>query len=947
MVIEHIIAGYSVPHNEGGIPLTKESYSINDPQKRLTDFSKTITLPEDKRTNQIFEHCFDVNVAFQTFNPNKKTSYQIKQDGITLMNGYCQLKNIRNIDGRVVYEIVATGKTGDVFEKLKGLFLTDIDFSDLDHTWNSTNVIASWTPTIGVGYVYPMIDLGGRTNYELWQVTDFKPAIFVREYFNRIFSEAGYTITSTFFNTTLFKSLIIPYASDTILLDNNGIKANTFSVSRATSTQVITTPTVIIFNNASAPYYNTATNDFNLTTGGYLAPTSEEINIQGELIFSLKYTEVYSMDTQVLNRLAPLQTTKIYVRYYVMEDSTIISYGYADITNDMSGVTLTALYTTSDITVPFVTQKFPTVTGRTYSIKIDNRPIYNDNGKEIKVNTWELNLKVGSNIQMNLMRTTLVTGDTMVMGNVIPKQITQTDFVSAIIKRFNLYLDYDLVDDKVIYIEPREDYLTATSENLTELVDRSKDYVIKPLGALDSNRYKFTDKEDKDLINTQYQTAFAETYGTRIYEVDNDFVRSEKVITTIFSPTPLSSVENENDRVISSIQFQDEQANKIEGNGVIRLLYWGGLIATKKRWSITAFPPTLRSTYPYAGHLDNPFAPTFDLNWNVPKRIYYDFRYGGSKIVTYTNNNVYNVFWSKYIQEITDKDSRVLECYMAIRPNDYERLSFRNRYYIDGSFWRLLKIEDYEVTANQTTKCIFLKAAPQAAFTSQIKEVFGGGGELYNDGQGLPQMVANGRPNNSSGVAQDSLIYGDNNTSVNRSVIVSNDVLTAAGSTNVTVLNSDGSTATGSNVVIINSPDVTANSGEVYINSLYVENMFKRTYNEADDSLGQLWATGQVILPELESNQAYEVIRGYARLTGSVSGTKYKLEVFNDGATHSVAELPSSFFNTTDNVGYFDLTHAFSDLHLGDDLFMQFAGEMTFSAGATLEVQLVYRIVTI
>ena len=66
MVIEHIIAGYSIPHNEGAVPLTKEAYDVNNPQKRLTDFSKTITIPENKTVNQIFEHAFDVNIDLQT-----------------------------------------------------------------------------------------------------------------------------------------------------------------------------------------------------------------------------------------------------------------------------------------------------------------------------------------------------------------------------------------------------------------------------------------------------------------------------------------------------------------------------------------------------------------------------------------------------------------------------------------------------------------------------------------------------------------------------------------------------------------------------------------------------------------------------------------------------------------------------------------------------------------
>ena len=155
MVIEHIIAGYSIPHNEGAVPLTKEAYDVNNPQKRLTDFSKTITIPENRIVNQIFEHAFDVNIDLQTFNPNLKTSYQIIQDGITAIDGYCQLKAISNVDGLINYEIQATGKIGNLFEKIRDKYLQDLDLSSLDHTWTETNVVNSWTATIGQGYEYP------------------------------------------------------------------------------------------------------------------------------------------------------------------------------------------------------------------------------------------------------------------------------------------------------------------------------------------------------------------------------------------------------------------------------------------------------------------------------------------------------------------------------------------------------------------------------------------------------------------------------------------------------------------------------------------------------------------------------------------------------------------------------------------------------------------------
>ena len=238
MVIEHIIAGYSIPHNEGAVPLTKEAYDVNNPQKRLTDFSKTITIPENRIVNQIFEHAFDVNIDLQTFNPNLKTSYQIIQDGITAIDGYCQLKAISNVDGLINYEIQATGKIGNLFEKIRDKYLQDLDLSSLDHTWTETNVVNSWTATIGQGYVYPMIDIGGRTNYDIWSTRDFKPAIYLKQYIDTILTEAGYTYDSTFFNSDLFKRLIVPYGSGKILLDNAAILCKEFNVQR-TSQQVV------------------------------------------------------------------------------------------------------------------------------------------------------------------------------------------------------------------------------------------------------------------------------------------------------------------------------------------------------------------------------------------------------------------------------------------------------------------------------------------------------------------------------------------------------------------------------------------------------------------------------------------------------------------------------------------------------------------------------------
>ena len=333
MVIEHIIAGYSIPHNEGAIPLTKEAYDVNNPQKRLSDYSKTITIPEGKLVNQIFEHAFDVNVDYLTFNPNLKTSYQIIQDGVLVIDGYCQLLAIKNIDGLVTYEIAATGKVGDLFEKIKDKYLQDLDLSELDHSWTQANVVDSWTAAIGEGYVYPMIDIGGRSRYDNWKVQDFKPAIYLKQYIDTILSEAGYTYDSTFFETTLFKSLIVPYASGKILLDNAAILCKEFNVERTTNQTIqcqnITNYSnsengILLFNNATTgDYFNTCLDEFDVTTGKFISQETNSVAFQGVINFDMIYTQSDPNTTRYLNKMTQgtfALGSKSYVNCYLWEE---------------------------------------------------------------------------------------------------------------------------------------------------------------------------------------------------------------------------------------------------------------------------------------------------------------------------------------------------------------------------------------------------------------------------------------------------------------------------------------------------------------------------------------------------------------------------------------------------------------------------------------------------
>ena len=1007
MVIEHIIAGYSIPHNEGAIPLTKEAYDVNNPQKRLTDFSKTITIPENKIVNQIFEHAFDVNIDLQTFNPNLKTSYQIIQDGITAIDGYCQLKAISNVDGLINYEIQATGKIGDLFEKIRDKYLTDLDLSSLDHTWNRTNIQDSWVATIGQGYVYPMIDLGGRTSYGTWALEDFKPSIYVKQYIDTILAEAGFTYDSTFFNSDLFKRLIVPYGSGQILLDNDAILCKEFNVKR-TSEQIIQCEntrnvqdlenSIAIFNDDSSlalyesrviadggivealscaeaefgfsdDFYNTCTNEYNASTGKYTATENNKMSFQGLLNLNLLYNKPSNLnETRQFNLYSQpsanivTDSFKGYLNAYLVEELngayTIVESMLFDITTEFANNPLSLVNPTTEITIgdlPFQTGQIDVKAGAKYFIsfggiimyatRVFYDSVYNTYSYSDIVRTnssyFQVLLQADSNFGSKLLETEIGIGDTIETRLVVPKEIKQSDFLSSIIKRFNLYIEYDNIDPNKLIIETRDGFLTDERVNLEHLVDRSKEYKITPLGALNSGRFIYKDQLDKDYYNDLYNKANNEIYGQLTVDIQNDFVDADKNITTIFAPTPLESIPNVS-RIISSMRFVNQQNQQVEATAKIRLLYWGGLLDPKGAWS---FAGALHLTYPYAGHLDNPYNPTFDLNWFVPKQLYYDFSYGNKFTLSYSNNNCYNVYWKKYIEEITDRNSKILECNLALRPYDYQELNFRKNYYIDGSYWRLLKVTDFDAMSEDTTKCMFLKVEPKDVFSPEVKPVRGGQDD-FTDDTPIPTGDMLRSPNGNSGTGQDSLQFGDSIKGGTRSIIAASNVKQSLNSKNSIIVGSDNVNAMADSLALINSPYIQiSRPDETYINGLFSEKL--KTIVLDYDVLINLEDELEV-LPIVGENEFYEVTRGYVRLDGnSPSGGKHKIDIVTDDeSAHLLARIPSSFFNTDNNTDLLDISnHNQTPIHFGSGLKITTNNNMTFEPDTSLIINLVYRII--
>ena len=286
--------------------LTFNISDIKNPDKRKSDFSKSISLPSSKKINKIFEHIFEINLDLQTFNPNLKTDVLYLVNGETIIDGYLQLKEIKNIDKNITYEVTIIGRVGSFIQDLGDSYLDDLDWSGLNHTYNETVQRASWSLST---YVYPLIDYGFNQDFWKYYVTGMYPAVYVKQYIDKMFAAINYTYTSTFFISAPFNKLIIPYNKKEFRLSSTEVatrlfEANTPAFVTAASTELnLPYKTSIITSNVSTDTirHTNEVNDpsgvHNTTTGVYTVNDSGSYDVQISVKLNAEFKPTAAPDT--------------------------------------------------------------------------------------------------------------------------------------------------------------------------------------------------------------------------------------------------------------------------------------------------------------------------------------------------------------------------------------------------------------------------------------------------------------------------------------------------------------------------------------------------------------------------------------------------------------------------------------------------------------------------
>lgn len=734
------INAYLELSEEVDVPLNFAVSDIRDLSKRTGTFSKSIRVVGTKANSQVLNHLYDVNIVSgsATFDINKRQSCILIQDGAVILdNAVMQLTDvvITSQGGgryeRVDYMITVKDTMSDFFTTLGNARLQDIDFSDLNHVYNSTNVVASFDHDWTDGYKY-LMPISNDTVYNL---IEMKPAVYGRQYWDRIFARAGYNYVWDDKEDVYFSKWLHPY---------NGSKAE---IAEAT----IEDATVIVENTSVEDYTGEAF--FFPTNGGYFQPdafdvyetptevqdinnyfdpTTFEYTVPFELPTpnTLTYKVTFNIDIVLVNNSGvdvrvgtafhlknrfqlkkntlnntvaniSVNPTSSYGApiYYVAGGSHTIGAPvgtvFTNVDNPLYNITDTVEMTITNLAIGDIL----TFGGRIerYAPAGFYGALVNDSTSTlIPSSQYAFTTRINE-IKIEIVPSVEAFGFNfpVLMNLYTMKNVKQSDYIKSIMTMFNLYALINPNDPRELILKQRDQYYDEGDvKDWNNKLAKDREHKITFLPELTAKRLKLTYKEDKDAMNVGYLQNVGEIYGEVEYVFDNEYIKNDERKDVMFSPSPFYRTPF--GAFVLGI-------NGAEPNTNPRIVIDGGKLPCGF-YEIIDYGTTGVSLneYPYAGHWDKPVNPSFDLNFGKCA-YYFDNNYGAV-----TDNNLANLFWRRTMAQINS--GKMLTGMFNLTVQDISSLKLNDKIYLLCQYWFINKVIDYNANKRQLTKVELLSA---------------------------------------------------------------------------------------------------------------------------------------------------------------------------------------------------------------------------------------------
>jgi len=705
-------------YSDEDIPLTLSVDNFKNVAEKTQSYSKDFNLPATKRNNQIFDHIFDITRSDNglVFNPYIKTQCVLKQDGYILFEGYLRLIDIStDKEKEVSYNVNLYSEVIALADMLKDKTFNNIDFTELQHSYNITQVKNSWNDS-GTGITfdnanesgfrtanntvkYPFVDwehqtlLSDGTNGtvdfpELVKLSDnFRPFVNCKYLVDRIFQDTQlFSYTSTFFDTADFQKLFMDFNFGE---EGAGFKRGSIRAINANDTKVYEESpyTLVEFTGTqdaagftASDYYNTSTHTF----------TAQE-NCLLELELSFKTLSL---------------TNGMAINSYPIEIEYTINGAAQPLGNILA---------------------YPAATGDTFTfVGVSAIQMYAGDTMKIRLITFcdvandcaDLRLDSDSYIQY-----TITTFDIDFNKSLLNfrGELGQFEFLKGLMTMFNLVSLPDPDNPNNIIIETYESIFNPITAG-TSLSDRSiahdwtdkiddSEMTMTPLTDLNRETiFKFVEDDDDYTFNVYKKTVNGHLYGSKkTFESQYTLLEGTKeIVAEPFAATVVKPLFGQfTDFITPAIFSANDEATEFEGfENSPRILFNNGI---KTLTTCTYYVPA------YAGvaavNAETQFLQFSHLSTIPTSAGSQDFHFGECQLIDPvgqpTVNNLFNLFWQPYYAELYNPDTRIMTIKVDLSPADINTFKLSDKVMIKNRAYRVNRI-DYKPNALATVEFILI-----------------------------------------------------------------------------------------------------------------------------------------------------------------------------------------------------------------------------------------------
>jgi uncharacterized protein affecting Mg2+/Co2+ transport len=717
------------------IPLTLSVDNFKNAAEQVQSYSKAFNLPATKRNNQIFENLFEVTRSAQnhtTFNPYAKTKCALKQDGFILFEGYLRVLDIQDKEGEISYNVNLYSEVIALADVLGDKTFNDIDFSELTHAYNYTNIRNTWSGNqlvldnalpagsyAGTGTTtgvvrYPFVDwnhqytVGTNDKPVLPNLeSSFRPFITLKYLIQRIFAETNlFTYTSNFIdNDPDFQKLHMDFnwGGDTFPTANNEYNGSW---------------------NTSDPNANKGTGSFKplaLSTasatslsGSTLPPNYDE-DIADNFITSTTTNEMY----------------QIFYNYTVENVSgtgaETVDFQWVHTDTDPS----TSVVTTNVINPRTYSVSNTGVNWRSYvgSFTVILRSIGDTIKAQFKAPATCSQMQFASRVRF-VQSSFTVNSATL---NTLRGDLGQWEFIKGIMTMFNLVSMPDPVNPNNILIEPYNDIFLNNSDskelNWTDKVDISE-IKLTPLTELNKKTlFKFVEDDDDYIFNVYKNSVQGHLYGSKLFDatlttggLQSVLDGEEEIVAEPFAATVSKPLMSQfYDFIVPSIYSYNADDGTSQGfDNSPRIMYMVGT-----RTSTDPNLPFISTLYVVPAQngssgddFENEFLQFCHLT-DLPTVVNNpplatdtrDFHFGECQLINpigdATPNNLFNTYWLPYFNELYNPDTRTMTLKVNLSAGDINTFRFYDTVFIKNRTFRVNKI-DYKPNDLATVEFILI-----------------------------------------------------------------------------------------------------------------------------------------------------------------------------------------------------------------------------------------------